>query len=264
MTAKTFSRLFIFPAALIIVLSGTVLSGVEGKIPITTSSEKALHYYLQGRDLAEKLQGQESLKYFEMAVEKDPEFAIAYWSLAFAQPTNIGFFEMFEKARAMADKASKGEQLMIKATEAGIGGRSEEQLNYIKELVEAYPNDERAHNQLGGIYFGRQAYAMAIGEYNKAIKINPEFSQPYNQLGYAHRFLENHELMFLGKVFGEPGETQLVFIAPGLNRKVVGVILRIFSHGCAGNIQQEGRKKKQSKYHPSSVHFILSLLFWLM
>lgn len=194
MTARTLSRLFIFPAILIIALSGTVLSGDEGKIPITTSSEKALHYYLQGRDLADRLQGQESLKYFEMAVEKDPEFAIAYWDLAFAQPTNIGFFKMFDKAKAFADKASKGEQLMIKATEVGIGGHAEEQLNYVKELVAAYPNDERAHNQLGTNYFGRQDYAMAIEEYNKAIEINPEFSPPYNQLGYAHRFLENYEL----------------------------------------------------------------------
>ncbi|MCK4574722.1 MAG: hypothetical protein KAU36_10125, partial [candidate division Zixibacteria bacterium] len=47
-------------------------SGDDGTIPITTASEKALENYLTGRDLAEKLRGQESRKYFEMAVAEDP------------------------------------------------------------------------------------------------------------------------------------------------------------------------------------------------
>ena len=38
-------------------------------------------------------------------------------------------------------------------------------------------------------YFGRQDYAAAIAEYEKATAINPAFSQPYNQMGYAYRFL---------------------------------------------------------------------------
>ena len=31
---------------------------------------------------------------------------------------------------------------------------------------------------------------MAIKHYEKATTINPSFSQPYNQLGYAYRFIE--------------------------------------------------------------------------
>jgi tetratricopeptide (TPR) repeat protein len=64
--------------------------------------------------------------------------------------------------------------------------------NYQK-LVSAYPNDERALTILGTNYFGQQEWSRAIAEYDKAVKIAPDFSQPYNQLGYAHRFLENYE-----------------------------------------------------------------------
>ena len=42
---------------------------------------------------------------------------------------------------------------------------------------------------LGNYHFGQQDYAAAIAEYKKATAINPAFSQPYNQLGYAYRFL---------------------------------------------------------------------------
>src|SRR5262249_51599974 len=34
-----------------------------------------------------------------------------------------------------------------------------------------------------------QDYPAAIAAYQKATSINPSFSQPYNQMGYAYRFL---------------------------------------------------------------------------
>jgi tetratricopeptide (TPR) repeat protein len=42
---------------------------------------------------------------------------------------------------------------------------------------------------MGGYYFGRQDWAAAEEEYKKATVINPEFSTPYNTLGYSLRFL---------------------------------------------------------------------------
>ncbi len=53
------------------------------KIPITTSSSEALDLFLQGRDLAEKIRFQEALRYFQEAVEEDPNFAMAHLNLAF-------------------------------------------------------------------------------------------------------------------------------------------------------------------------------------
>ena len=187
------SKYLLISAVMILLIFGFGYTADKGKIPITTSSEKAMQYYLQGRDLADRLQGQESREYFEKAIAEDPEFAMAYWNLAFALPTNVGFFEMLDKAKALVDKVSEGEKYMILATEAATGGEAEKQLNFLKLLVKVYPDDERAHNQLGTIYFGRQDYEMAIAEYQKAVKINPEFSPPYNQMGYAYRFLEKYD-----------------------------------------------------------------------
>jgi len=70
----TVSALFLLASALVWLTAGC--GGVQnGKIPITTSSSEALEYYVQGRDLAEKLQAQESIQYFEKAVAADPAFA---------------------------------------------------------------------------------------------------------------------------------------------------------------------------------------------
>jgi tetratricopeptide (TPR) repeat protein len=46
---------------------------------------------------------------------------------------------------------------------------------------------------MGAFHFGRQDYAAAVEEYKKATVINPQFSQPYNQMGYAYRFMGQYK-----------------------------------------------------------------------
>jgi len=185
--------------ALVVALSTVLLVIIgcaktkEDKIPITTTSEQAREYFLQGRDLFERLQAQESRQYFERAVTEDPDFAMGYLFLSFAQPSNKGFFENLDKAVALVDNASDGEQLWILGVEAGTNAFAMQQRELYQKLVELYPNDERAHNLLGTNYFGQQEYEPAIEAYKRATEIAPNFSPPYNQLGYAHRFLGNYD-----------------------------------------------------------------------
>ena len=64
----------LFKCVFVLLVCALLFSGVgctsskEDKIPITTSSEKAMEYFLKGRALSEKLRAQESLQFFEKAV----------------------------------------------------------------------------------------------------------------------------------------------------------------------------------------------------
>src|SRR5262249_31592704 len=87
----------------------------------------------------------------------------------------------------VGDKAAKGERLLILATKAGAIGDAGKQKESLEALVAAYPNDERAHFNLGGFYFGQQDYAQAIDHYKRATEIAPTYSTAYNILGYAYR-----------------------------------------------------------------------------
>jgi tetratricopeptide (TPR) repeat protein len=174
-------------------LLGAVFASIkEEKIPITTKSEKALKYYLQGRDLYDRLLKQESAQFFEKAVAEDPNFALAYLHLALVQPSGKGFFEMLDKAKALFDKISEGERLYILGFEAGANRLYMKQGELCKKLVELYPKDEVAHFLLGHSYMVQQEFLQAIKEYEKAIEIAPNFSLAYNLLGYTHRALENY------------------------------------------------------------------------
>lgn len=163
--------------------------GGKGKVPITTSSDAARASYLEARSLFERLRGQEARSIFAKAVEADPDFALAWLGWANSQNSAKEFFEKLDKAAALAAKSSPGEQLMIRGAKAGATGDNATQVKLYQELVDKFPEDERALVLLGNSHFGAQRYAEAIALYERAVKVAPEFSQTYNQLGYSYRFL---------------------------------------------------------------------------
>jgi tetratricopeptide (TPR) repeat protein len=176
----------------LILLTGCSKQEDEGKIAITTMSSKARNDFLKGRDLFEKLRARESLVYFENAFKKDNKFVMAYYYHSLANPTNKGFFEDFDNAVANADNVSEGERLIILALKAGVDGNQKAQKDYLTKLVKLYPNDERAHQQLGQFYFGQQKFDLAVQHLKKATEIAPDYSLSYNMLGYSYRNLGNY------------------------------------------------------------------------
>ncbi|HJU91399.1 MAG TPA: tetratricopeptide repeat protein [Pyrinomonadaceae bacterium] len=161
--------------------------GNSDKIAITTSSEEARKEFLAGRDLSEKLRITDSIQHFDKAISLDQNFALAHLNRANVSPTGKEFFDHLKHAVSLADKASDGERMLIQAAEAGANGNPTKQKEVLEKLVSAYPNDERAHFNLGGYYFGQQDYAKAIAHYKRATEIAPDYSTAYNILGYAYR-----------------------------------------------------------------------------
>ena len=81
---------------------------------------------------------------------------------------------------------------MIQGAEGLFMGRPTVQRKCLEELVEIHPEDPRSHTLLGNHYFGNQEYDLAINQYKIASKLNPGFSTPYNQIGYAYRYLGDY------------------------------------------------------------------------
>jgi len=159
----------------------------DGKIPITTKSEEARTEFLAGRDLSERLLGNESLQHFDKALALDPDFATAELARANNSPTAKEFFAHQLKASVLVDHVSDGEKLLILASEAGSNGEVARQKDYLEKAVAAYPNDERAQFTLANYYFFQQDYPLALEHYKKATELNPKYSPAYNLLGYAYR-----------------------------------------------------------------------------
>ncbi len=196
-----------------LLLAGPPAAGrnrLDGTVPVTTSSEPARREYLAGRELEERLRLTDAYAYYAKAAELDPGFALAHYGLAVTAPSPGVFFASLKDAVALADRASRGEEHMIRALEATANGQPEAALEHLTALVQAHPFDERAHTLLGDYLSGRQEWLAAAAQYRKAAAINPHFAQAYNQLGHALRALERYReaeqayRQYAGLLPGEP------------------------------------------------------------
>jgi tetratricopeptide (TPR) repeat protein len=163
------------------------------KIPVTTASEDARKEYLEGRSLVERLLIQDSIAHFDKAIAADSSFALAELGRANSSPTGTEFLDHLKKAVALADKASDGERLQILAANAGSSGNTPKQREYLEQLASVYPQDERAHFVLGAFLFGQQDPRAAIEHFKKANELAPDYSAPYNQMGYAYRQIGDYD-----------------------------------------------------------------------
>ncbi|MEA2723788.1 MAG: hypothetical protein QOH59_1559 [Gemmatimonadales bacterium] len=165
----------------------------RGKVPVSTTSEEARKLRTEGLKLADQLRPHEARQLFEKAVAKDPKFAMAHYDLAGASPNAKATTEHLNEAVALSENASDGERLTILAFKAINDGDPAKWVDYSKQLVAAYPEDERAHAALGNVYFfGEQDYESARDELQKAIDVEPNFAPAYNMLGYSYSALGDY------------------------------------------------------------------------
>jgi tetratricopeptide (TPR) repeat protein len=164
----------------------------KGKVPVSTKSEEAKKLYDEGLARFDQIRFHDARQKFQQAAAKDPEFAMAHYQLALTSPSNKETVAHTKQAVALAGKASEGERLAILSLQAGVNGDPAKSLEYAKEAVQKYPEDERARQALAFAYGGQQDNEKAVEELNKAIELNPTFSTAYNSLGYAYRLLNKN------------------------------------------------------------------------
>jgi len=182
-------------------------------IDLTTNSMEAYNYFLRGRDDWEKYYHADARKFLEKAVALDPTFAVAYLYLSKASSVLADFKagdEALEKAKQYSGKATEKERLYIEAQYARIIERNPEKRQILlRELTEKYPQEKNAHFELGFFYEGRKSYLDSIGEYEKAISLDPNFGYAINQLAYVHAQMGNFEKAiqyFQGYASVNPGD----------------------------------------------------------
>lgn len=163
--------LFIAPAALL---------AQQKEMPLTTSKE-ALALFIQGREKAENLQDASTL--FEQAIQKDPNFALAY---LFAGRTNQEFRKNVEKAASLVDKVSPGEKEWILAAKDQVDGNPAGRKMHLEQLLKLHPADKRAHSQMGFYYRSIGDDTTALWHFTEAVKLDKKYAPAYNNIGYSN------------------------------------------------------------------------------
>jgi serine/threonine protein kinase len=152
-----------------------------------TNNPLAYNFYLKGRYFYNKRTEEDtkrSVEYFERALEKDPEFALAYAGLADAY-SNFGFYHWmsYEEAHSKAkDLALKGLDVDDSVGETHTAYANcilwfefkwvEAEKEYEK-AIELSPSDVQAHHMYAHLLECSGRFDEAIAEMEKALELEP-------------------------------------------------------------------------------------------
>jgi len=183
---------------------------------ITTSSPQAFKYYVEGREFHHKGEYRKNIQSMEKALALDPEFAMAYRSMAMGY-NNLALFseskKYLQKAFELRDRLSDRERYLIEAEFYRDSETTYSQAiaAYTKHL-ELYPDDSIANTNLGILYMSTEQWDQAIERFNVQIKGKDESFFPYVNIaepyrakgmydtarrvleGYIQDFQESHEI----------------------------------------------------------------------
>jgi len=150
---------------------------------ITTSSPQAFKYYVQGREFNYKGEYRKNIQYMEKALELDPEFAMAYRSMAMAYHNLALFSEKkrcIRKAFELRDRLSDRERYLIQAEFYNSSEATyDKAIEAYKKHLGLYPEDTIARTNLGVLYISTEQWDQAIELYLVQIQAKDESFFPY-------------------------------------------------------------------------------------
>ncbi len=158
---------------------------------ITTSSPEAYKYYVEGRKYFLKGEWRQSILLMEKTVTIDPEFAMAYRSIAMGY-NNLGLMSerniYMQKALESSDRSSDRERYRIQGDFYFSSEKTYDKAieSYIK-LLELYPEDSIGNTNLGLLYYRLEEWDKAIERFEVCRKIKATFMPSYGGLADSYR-----------------------------------------------------------------------------
>ena len=156
---------------------------------ITTPYPDAYRLYRQGRELFLGGQYKESIPLMESAIRIDPDFAMAYRSIASAYNNMSSFTyseemkKYYDLALEKSDRLSYKEKKLIEAQHSQfVENDWRKALSIEKEVLEEYPEDSIFNWAIGLIYMTRLDFDNAIRHFEICRKNRIETGIPYQLL----------------------------------------------------------------------------------
>ena len=184
-------------ATLLLTCSVGLYGEQKGGMQMSTKSQKARAFFEEGLAKMETLHIQAGLQNWRNAAQADPNFALAHIFLAnFAEdPTE----QVAEREKALAARHSAGpeEQLIIDWLANAGESHWVPAIQAMNTALQQYPKDKHLAWLAGWWLLLSQNEAMrAIPAFERAIHLDPEFADPWNEVAYCYARTGNFEEAF--------------------------------------------------------------------
>ncbi|RLD57976.1 MAG: hypothetical protein DRI97_04150 [Bacteroidetes bacterium] len=160
---------------------------------IFTDSEKALYFFSRAMRAELEKNWEDQLLYLNIALQEDPDFALAYVIIAISYFKNNEFestMEALQAARKLEHKLPERQQFTVKYVYYVLDQQPEKAIAVVKMWAEMFPDDLEAHNTLAQRYAVRNMHEEAIGEIKVILRLDPEkydmlksLAEYYQQIG---------------------------------------------------------------------------------
>jgi eukaryotic-like serine/threonine-protein kinase len=170
-------------------------------VEVTTASLEALKSYSDGLKVLVSKGDAPSIPFFSRAIELDPDFSMAYATLA-ARYNNLDqpaqALKLAARAYELRDHVSERERLVITTRYLRLTGQLEKLTQALDMWTSEYPRDASPHGSLGSNYEFMGEYAKALTEWQTAIRLSPDDVSMYENLGVVYlalnRLLEAEQI----------------------------------------------------------------------
>ncbi len=152
---------------------------------VTSPSLEAISFYTLGKQRLASSDPQGAILFFQKALEKDPQFAMAHDYLGVAY-TNLYDSEragqQMYAASLLADHVTESEKAKILGDYNLIIGNFDEACGHFQVLTQLQPQNPSAYINLGLCYAGKFDFAAAYSEMEKGMHLQPESSSVRSNL----------------------------------------------------------------------------------
>ena len=155
----------------------------------TTTSLEALKAYTLGLRAADAKDDTEAIPFLKRAIERDPNFAVAYSNLA-TRYSNLGEMDTASQYAQMAydrrERVSEREQLDVSANYyIMVLGDLEQDLRSYQVWEQTYPRDWMPWQQSSIDLRTFGEYERALPQAQEALRLNPDHANCYLSVGYS-------------------------------------------------------------------------------
>ena len=163
-----------------------------------TENMEAYDLYLKGRDALRHERStkdvQMAIDFFDAALKKDQNFALAYTGVADASLSmyrqNKGAFWTQKALEAAKQAQQLNDELPEVHFALGsvyrVTGKAGESILELDRALELAPNSDEGYRRLGDAYLATGRKDEALKAYRKAVELNPYYWSNYNSLGRAY------------------------------------------------------------------------------
>jgi tetratricopeptide (TPR) repeat protein len=157
---------------------------------VTTRSHAALRMFSQGLQASNQGDDARAMQLLEEAIAADTLFAMAYRKLAIVLSNNderrARAVEAATRAYTYRDRLTDRERyLVIAAYHSVVTGNRDQTISAYRTLLDLYPDDTYALNNLGVIYSQLHDHARAADLYDRALGVDSTLRLHYSNLASA-------------------------------------------------------------------------------